>query len=90
LYKKEQQTFIDIYDNAGGVDDAIINKIFEPYFTTKHKSQGTGLGLYLTHEIITRHLKGQLKVQNINFVCDGSDYKGARFSIVLDVLEQSN
>jgi C4-dicarboxylate-specific signal transduction histidine kinase len=90
LYKKEQQTIIDIYDNAGGVDETIIDKIFEPYFTTKHKSQGTGLGLYLTNEIITRHLKGNLSVQNINFVHDGSDYKGALFRIALLIQEHSN
>lgn len=90
LYKEKGKTIIDITDNAGGISEEIIDKIFDPYFTTKHKSQGVGIGLYMVQEIIVKHMKGSLNVQNTNFVLDGSDYKGAKFTIVLDVLEQSN
>ncbi len=55
---------IEIIDNAGGIDNKIIDKVFEPYFTTKHKSQGTGLGLYMTHKIITQNLKGKIDIEN--------------------------
>ena len=55
---------ISIEDNAGGVDDKILDKIFEPYFTTKTQSQGTGLGLYITKMIIEDGMKGELKVKN--------------------------
>ncbi|NQY93341.1 MAG: PAS domain-containing protein, partial [Campylobacteraceae bacterium] len=51
-YIKNSNAMIEIKDNAGGIPLSIINKIFEPYFTTKHKSLGTGLGLYMTQQII--------------------------------------
>ncbi|NPA10866.1 MAG: HAMP domain-containing histidine kinase [Epsilonproteobacteria bacterium] len=55
---------IEIEDNAGGVDEKIINKIFEPYFTTKFQSQGTGIGLYMSRVIITQHFNGEIYVKN--------------------------
>ena len=55
---------ITICDNAGGIDEDIMNKIFDPYFTTKHKSQGTGLGLYISKLIVEESLNGELNVRN--------------------------
>ena len=63
-YRTNKEIIIEIIDNAGGVKEEIINKIFEPYFTTKHKSQGTGLGLYMTHKIITSSMNGDIKITN--------------------------
>ena len=54
-----------IEDNAGGVDKEYLDKIFEPYFTTKHKSQGTGLGLFMSKMIIEKSLDGNLSHKNI-------------------------
>ena len=90
LYKENGKTIISILDNAGGIPQEIIDKIFDPYFTTKHKAEGVGIGLYMSQEIIVKHMKGALNVQNQSFTLDGSDYKGAKFTIVLDVQEQSN
>ena len=64
-YKNKSEIIIEITDNAGGIKEEIINKIFEPYFTTKHKSQGTGLGLYMTHKIITSSMNGDIKITNV-------------------------
>ena len=55
---------VKIYDNGGGVEDTLIEKIFEPYFTTKHKVQGTGIGLYMSKNIIERNMNGFINVKN--------------------------
>lgn len=81
IYKEYDNAVISIKDNAGGIDKKIIDKVFEPYFTTKHQSQGTGIGLYMTQEIITRHLNGYIKVSNKEFDYNGIDYVGACFKI---------
>lgn len=73
--KIDDNFLITISDNAGGIDDVVISKIFEPYFTTKHKSQGTGLGLYISKMMIEESMGGKLSVKNSN--------GGASFEIIL-------
>ncbi len=65
--KKENHVVIDIKDSAGGIDSKIIDKIFEPYFTTKHQSQGTGIGLYMSQQIITNNMQGTISVKKPYF-----------------------
>lgn len=72
-----------IKDNAGGIPENIIENVFNPYFTTKSKDEGTGLGLYITKTIITKKLKGNIKVENEVFDFEGITYKGAKFTITL-------
>ena len=64
---KEGDNFsiVKISDNGGGVPEEIIDKIFEPYFTTRHKTQGTGTGLYMSKNIIEKNMQGHLNVKNI-------------------------
>ncbi|RZV13521.1 histidine kinase [Aliarcobacter butzleri] len=83
----EKDNFINIIikDNAGGVIKENLDKIFEPYFTTKYKSQGTGIGLYMTEEIITKHLNGTICVENVEFIYDEKEYFGAEFTIKIDL-----
>lgn len=76
-------TLIKIRDNAGGINEKSIDKIFEAYFTTKHQSRGTGIGLYMTYEIITKHLEGFINVHNVEYDYDGKKHIGAEFKICL-------
>ena len=74
---------IKIKDNAGGIEDEIMNRIFEPYFTTKDEKQGTGLGLFMCNEIVTKHLKGDIQALSSTFKYEGKEYKGTTFKITL-------
>ena len=76
---------IEFYDNAGGIDDTIVNRIFEPYFTTKHQTNGTGIGLYMSKNIIENSLNGKLTVQNHSFTYKDSNYLGAKFTIIIPI-----
>lgn len=81
IKKQDNNVIISIKDNAGGINESIINKIFEPYFTTKHKAQGTGIGLYMCQEIVTKHMGGRITVSNKTFSYEGKEYTGAEFKI---------
>jgi len=81
--KKDDKAIISIKDNAGGIPIDVIDRIFEPYFTTKHKAQGTGIGLYMTEEIIRKHLKGEILVRNVDFTYQEVEYSGAEFILIL-------
>ena len=83
VYNDEYSAIIQIKDTAGGISSKIIDKIFEPYFTTKHKSKGTGIGLYMSEEIIRKHMKGTITVNNKQFMYKNKKYTGAMFTITL-------
>lgn len=65
VQKSERDGLIDVIDNGGGVDSDIIDKIFTPYFTTKHESYGTGIGLYIAKNIIEMRMRGTLMTKNV-------------------------
>ncbi len=71
----EESIRLEVCDNGGGVDEAIQEKIFEPYFSTKGEQRGTGLGLYMAKTIVEEHLNGELLVVNRQ--------AGACFTVVL-------
>ncbi|RXJ88844.1 histidine kinase [Arcobacter sp. CECT 8983] len=83
VVKKKKYITISIKDNAGGVPENILNRVFEPYFTTKHKSQGTGIGLYMSQEIIRKNMQGEILLENKEYNYNDIDYKGACFTIKL-------
>ena len=84
IFRKDDKAIIEINDNAGGIDEEIIDKVFEPYFTTKHQSQGTGIGLFMCREIIAKHMNGQIEISNATFEFNNKSYKGALVKIILD------
>ncbi len=73
LYKRGEVAILSISDDCGGVEPQNLSKIFDPYFTTKHQSMGTGLGLYIARMIVEENMGGKLKVENI--------LNGAKFTI---------
>jgi len=70
------KAIVDITDNAGGIPDGCLDKIFDIYFTTKESSGGTGIGLYMSKNIIEKNMGGMLSVCNVE--------QGAQFRISLD------
>ena len=74
-YNDDSSSYLEISDNGGGIEEEIIEKIFDPYFSTKLQRGGTGLGLYMSKTIIENHCNGILSV------CNNKD--GAVFKIQL-------
>ena len=84
--KFEDKIIIKIKDNAGGIEENILDRIFEPYFTTKESKQGTGIGLYMCNEIIVKHLHGKILVSNESFEYKNQKYIGSLFVIELPII----
>ncbi len=80
---ENNEVALQIKDNAGGIKTEYIHKIFEPYFTTKHKSHGVGLGLNIVYKIIHDSMYGKIRVKNSRFEYKDHTYEGALFTITL-------
>ena len=63
-FSENSKNIITISDNAGGIKASPIEKIFEPYFGTKHAKSGTGIGLYMTKTIIEKNNNGKIEIEN--------------------------
>jgi len=83
----EHSLYINIGDNGGGIEPKTLAKIFEPYFTTKHKSHGTGIGLYMAIEIIKKQLDGEIVATNKTFIHKDKEYRGANFTITIPLIK---
>jgi len=77
-----KNVFINVIDNAGGIKSDIMEKVFDPYFTTKHKSVGTGIGLYMSKQMVEKHMSGKIGCKNIQHKMGNSELKNcAMFTI---------
>ena len=84
--KPKPYALISFIDNGGGVDPQIKDRIFEPYFTTKHKSAGTGIGLYMSKQIIEAQMNGVVTMKNIENKMGGDElYKCSQFIIAIPI-----
>jgi two-component system, NtrC family, C4-dicarboxylate transport sensor histidine kinase DctB len=72
IFTEDGRTVISIADNAGGIPDEIMERIFEPYFTTKGPQQGTGIGLFMSRTIIEKSMNGKLFARNEG---DGAEFR---------------
>lgn len=85
----KKNVIISVIDNGGGVDEKIIDKIFEPYFTTKLKEHGSGIGLYMAKQIIEKHMEGIIRIKNIKHkMFSENRYNCAMFEIILPLKEK--
>jgi|GEM_PF-4463639 signal transduction histidine kinase len=80
LGRKEGRPTVSIADSGGGIPDAIVEKIFDPYFTTKGPGKGTGIGLFLCKTIIERNMGGRILVRNTEIE---PGLRGAEFTLEL-------
>ena len=85
LKKRPNCLQIRILDSAGGIDEEVIDRIFEPYFTTKHQYHGTGLGLSISDKIIRERLHGSITVHNERIVHENKEFKAACFVITFKI-----
>jgi len=70
--KEDDRAVVTIDDNAGGVKEEIMDKVFDAYFTTKELGKGTGIGLFMSKTIIEKNMGGHLTLRNVG---DGAEFR---------------
>ena len=81
IFMEFKNNILKIRDSGNGIDENIITKIFEPYFTTKHQSFGVGLGLYMVNELFVKNLGYKIDIQNVTYTYKNKNYIGTDFII---------
>jgi len=84
-YIEEDKVIIKLRDNGKGIQKELLDKVFDPYFTTKHKSLGTGLGMHMTYNLIVDGMLGNIEAATLDFEYEGQHYTGAEFTISLPI-----
>jgi signal transduction histidine kinase len=85
----DNKVIITIKDNAQGISEKVINKLFEPYVTSKYQSQGIGLGLYITYSLIVERMSGTIDISNTISTYNNRKYSGADVTITLPLEAES-
>lgn len=84
IYK--EHLVINVLDNGGGIPQNVLPKVFEPYYTTKYKSAGTGIGLYMSKQIIEKHMLGEISCKNISHkIKDDKVFNCSLFTIKIPI-----
>jgi signal transduction histidine kinase len=91
IKKLNEMAQVIIIDNGGGIPDDVMPKVFEPYYTTKYKSAGTGVGLYMSKQIVETHMQGTITCKNIKHKL-GTDilYDCAKFTVSIPIRQEEN
>lgn len=88
IYCKKRGNTIVLYmqDSGGGIEPKNMDIIFDPYFSTKNKTQGSGIGLYMTKQIIESSFGGRIEANNVEFIRNNIKLRGACFTIELPLI----
>ena len=90
FYKKNNEIFFIYKDNGQGIDEKDLGKIFDPYFTTKEEGKGTGIGLYMSKEIISNQMNGDIYAHNVKYEYMNKEYSGCEFVISLSLKKKTS
>lgn len=89
VHKYKKNIIINMLDNGGGIQEDIIPKIFEPYYTTKYKSAGTGIGLYMSKQIIEKHMNGTILYKTVTHkIKDNRNFNCSLFTIKIPIINE--
>ena len=89
VHKYKELIIINILDNGGGIKKDIMHKIFEPYYTTKYKSAGTGIGLYMSKQIIEKHMNGTILYKTVSHkIKDKRKFDCSLFTIKIPIINE--
>ena len=72
VFKDQGRSVVTIADNAGGIADGDLDRVFDPFFTTKEEGKGTGIGLYMSKQIIEKNMSGRLTARN---TAEGAEFR---------------
>lgn len=83
--KDDKYAHVEVFDNGGGISKEVIERMFEPYFTTKHKALGTGIGLHMSKQIIEKQMRGTISADSCSHMFANSKFYEACASIIISI-----